>query len=107
MQNTRLSRIPSFIVTQIEEWLKNPWRSLASHTIGALTGFLIGVVIATYTGQTAVWDLPAAGVLVAIVELVSWYFYRPGTRSPIGMVFHTVKLGLTYNLILESFKLGS
>lgn len=107
MQNTRLSRIPNFVVTRIEAWLQDPWRNLTSHTIGGLVGFLIGIIIATYTGQTGVWDLPAAGIVVAILELISWYFYRPGRRSPIGMVCHTAKLGLTYNIILESFKLGS
>ncbi|MCA1904595.1 MAG: hypothetical protein CV045_10420 [Cyanobacteria bacterium M5B4] len=107
MQNTRLNNIAGLVVSQIEQWLQNPWRALLLHILGFLIGFFLGIAIATYTGQQAVWDLPAVGLTVLTIELISWYFYRPGKRSPIGGILHTTKLGLTYNLILEAFKLGS
>ncbi len=107
MQNTRLDRFFGLTVSQLEGWLQNPLHQLASHTIGLLAGFAIGIGIATYTGQKGTWDLPVAALLVGIIELMSWYFYRPGIRSALGAVLHTTKIGLTYNLILEAFKLGS
>lgn len=107
MQNTRLNRLPALVVAQIEQWLQNPLRRATIHTIGWLVGFFLGITIATYTGQNATWDLPAAGLTIAVIEVVSWYFYRPGVRSRVGSILHTTKLGLTYNMILEAFKLGS
>ncbi|MFN3359929.1 MAG: DUF565 domain-containing protein [Pseudanabaenaceae cyanobacterium] len=107
MQNTRLSQVPGFIGGQIDSWLQNPWRWLLTHTIALLLGFLVGIVIATYTGQGAVWDLPAAAVVISVIEGLSWYFYRRGRRSRLVSLLHTTKVGLTYNMILEAFKLGS
>lgn len=95
------------MVTQIEEWLQNPLRRIMFHTIGFLLGFFLGITFTTYTGQGAIWDLPGAALATLTIEAISWYFYRPGSRSPIGSILHTTKLGVTYNLILEGFKLGS
>ena len=75
----------------------------------------MGSAIVTTAGQDAVWDVPAAAVLFAIIELVSKLVYGYRRKSPQNKVrsplwlntLNLFKIGLTYSLFLEAFKLGS
>ncbi|NEQ26742.1 MAG: DUF565 domain-containing protein [Microcoleus sp. SIO2G3] len=118
MQNTRLTNLVNAIWTRLGEWFTNPWRHLSLVLISLLLGVFLGTAIPTTAGQAANWDVIAAGVLVLFTEAVSRIVYggsRRRAKSPEGVstsslvaeVINALKLGLTYSLFVEAFKIGS
>lgn len=111
MQNTRLNNLVDVVGTRLAGWLRNPWRRLSLIVISLLFGIFLGTAISTTAGQAADWDIIAAGLLVIFTEGASWIFYsitrRRGTRSLIIDMLNALKIGLTYSLFVEAFKLGS
>ncbi len=110
MQNTRLNNLFNSIVRRLEQWIFNPWRRISILIISLLFGFFLGNAIATTAGQTAEWDIVVAGTLVFATEIANRIFYN---RSVMGRQIFWVqsinylKIGLTYSMFLEAFKLGS
>lgn len=109
MQNTRLSRVVDVLSEQVGRWLSNPWRRLSLLIISLLFGTFLGTAISTIAGQSADWDIVVAGVLVTVTEFVNWVVYRGGRRlrSLWLELLNALKIGVTYNLFVEAFKLGS
>ena len=115
MQRTRLNTIVISTVEQLELLFINPWRRIALNLISILMGFFMGSAIVTTAGQDAVWDVPAAAILFASIELVSRFVYSyrhksttKKVRFPLWLnVLNLFKIGVTYSLFLEAFKLGS
>lgn len=116
MQRTRLNTLIDLAGDRLEELFRNPWRRFALDIISLLTGFFMGSAIVTTAGQAAQWDVFAAAMLFAVTELISRFVYssqrnrQPGTpfrRSLLLDVLNLFKIGLTYSLFLEAFKLGS
>ncbi|MFB2898368.1 DUF565 domain-containing protein [Aerosakkonemataceae cyanobacterium BLCC-F50] len=111
MQNTRLNTLVVSTSNQLGAWFGNPWRRLSLQLICLLLGFFLGTAVSTETGQSAQWDVPAAGVLVIFTELYSRFFYttrKPGVqRSLLAESINLLKVGLTFSLFIEAFKLGS
>jgi Protein of unknown function (DUF565) len=110
MQNTRINRFFEVLSEQFGRWLSNPWRRISLLLICLLFGTFLGTAISTIAGQSADWDIFAAGVLVVLTELVSKLAY--GTQQLVARSFavdllNALKIGLTYNLFVEAFKLGS
>lgn len=118
MQNTRLNRLLGDLTDQLSQWLRNPWRRISLVILGLLFGNFLATAFATSAGQAAELDVLAAATLVGFTELVSWFFYRRmrlglrsaepnDPRSLFSDVLNAIKLGLTYGLFIEAFKLGS
>ncbi len=118
MQNTRLNNLVDLILERLAQWFANPWRRISLVLIGLLLGVFLGTAIATTAGQTANWDVVAAGILIIFTETVSRIVYgRNRQRSPsperlsrlswLVEVMNALKIGLTYSMFLEAFKLGS
>ncbi|MBE9044731.1 DUF565 domain-containing protein [Pleurocapsales cyanobacterium LEGE 10410] len=117
MQRTRLNSLADNTGARLEILFSNPWRRIALSLISILLGFFMGSAIVTTAGQDAVWDVPAAIVLLTCTELASKFVYSrrnrqsatslPVRRSLYLDVFNLFKIGLTYSLFLEAFKLGS
>lgn len=110
MQNTRLNTLLDASAGQLRRWFFNPWRRLSLLVISLLLGFFLGSAISTIAGQAADWDIIGAGVLVAWLEIVDRIYYSRIWRSPRGLwleALNALKIGLTYSLFLEAFKLGS
>ncbi|GET43870.1 DUF565 domain-containing protein [Microseira wollei] len=111
MQNTRLNNLLDVVGARLADWLRNPWRRLSLMVISLLFGIFLGTAISTSAGQVAEWDIIAAGLLVIFTEAASWICYsitrRGGTRSLAIDMLNGVKIGLTYSLFVEAFKLGS
>jgi len=110
VQNTRLNRLVDVVTGQLGGWFLNPWRRLSLLVISLLFGFFLGTAISTTAGQTAAWDVTAAGILVLLTEVVSRIFYRRNRQAKRALwleVLNTLKIGLTYSLFIEAFKLGS
>ncbi|MEG3895311.1 MULTISPECIES: DUF565 domain-containing protein [unclassified Microcoleus] len=110
MQNTRINRLIDVLGEQFARWLSNPWRRISILVISLLFGTFLGTAISTIAGQSADWDIIAAGLLVLLTELANRLVYG-GSRLGAGYlwveVLNALKIGLTYNLFVEAFKLGS
>lgn len=110
MQNTRLNSIVDSLSRQLGRWLFNPWRRLSLLIIALLFGFFLGTAVSTTAGQSADWDIIAAAILVALIEIVDRIYYRSsrqGNRAFWIESLNALKIGLTYSLFIEAFKLGS
>ncbi|MBF2005671.1 MAG: DUF565 domain-containing protein [Chlorogloeopsis fritschii C42_A2020_084] len=110
MQNTRLNNLSNVIANRLRLWLLNPWRRVAVILISFLSGFFLGSAIATTAGQTAEWDVVSAAILVVMAEIASRIFYHRGMLARQALWVQSInylKVGLTYSLFLEAFKLGS
>ena len=111
MQNTRLNNLLDVVGARLGGWLRNPWRRLSLMVISLLFGIFLGTAISTSAGQVAEWDIIAAAILVVFTEFAGWIFYtinrRRGTRSLVIDMLNALKIGLTYSLFVEPFKLGS
>jgi positive regulator of sigma E activity len=93
----------------VGKWIVNPWRRLSILTISLLFGFFLGTAVSTTVGQTADLDIVAAGILVALIEVVDRVYYRRREKARSFWVesLNALKIGLTYSLFIEAFKLGS
>ena len=110
MQNTRLNNLVGTITLALRQWLINPWRRLSLLVISLLFGFFLGTAISTTAGQTAEWDIVGAAIVVLLTEIISRIFYtrnRQAGRSLLLESLNTLKIGMTYSLFIEAFKLGS
>ncbi|PPS44260.1 DUF565 domain-containing protein [Chroococcidiopsis sp. TS-821] len=110
MQNTRLNDLFNSIAGQLGRWFFNPWRKLSLLIISLLFGFFLGSAISTIAGQAADWDIIGAGVIVAWSEIVDRIYYSRTWRKQRALWLEALnagKIGLTYSLFLEAFKLGS
>ncbi len=110
MQNTRINRLIDFLGEQFARWASNPWRRISLLVISLLFGNFLGTAISTIAGQSADWDILAAGLLVLLTELANRLVYG-GRRAAAGFlwveILNALKIGLTYSLFVEAFKLGS
>jgi Protein of unknown function (DUF565) len=128
MQDTRLSRILNGSIGQLGGWLQNPWRRISLVGLGLLFGNFLATAISTVSGQRAESDVIASIVVVGLTEAVSWYVYRRSQRTNfqrtnltssdrgrppfvpepfVPELLNALKIGLTYGLFMEAFKLGS
>lgn len=116
MQNTRLNNLVNLVLTQLSQWFANPWRYFSVILISLLIGVFLGSAIPTTAGQAADWDIVAAGVLLFFTEAVSWFIYSRkrqliaesvSRRSLFLQMVNALKIGLTYSMFVEAFKIGS
>ncbi|MGF1522908.1 MAG: DUF565 domain-containing protein [Leptolyngbyaceae cyanobacterium] len=113
MQRTRLATLIETITNRFSRWIFNPWRRLSLVIIGLLFGNFFAVSISAIAGQAAELDVVIAAILLVATELVSWLVYRRPSRqadqqsSLLLEVMNALKIGMTYGLFVEAFKLGS
>jgi Na+-transporting NADH:ubiquinone oxidoreductase subunit NqrB len=109
MQQTRLNTLFNTIGSRITELFSNPWRRIALILISLLFGIFLGSAISTTAGQDAKWDVLVAGMLILFTETISRFAYSRNRqiKSLWWETLNVFKIGLTYSLYLEAFKLGS
>lgn len=113
MQDTRLSTLVDRISGRFVGFLRNPWRRTSLLIIGLLGGNFLATTVSTVAGQRADLDVIVALILVLFAEIISVLVYRGDRprgeeqRSLLLEVLNSIKLGLTYGLFVEAFKLGS
>jgi hypothetical protein len=110
MQNTRINRLIDVLGEQFTGWASNPWRRISLLVISLLFGNFLGTALSTIAGQAANWDIIVAGMLVLFAELANRLVYS-SRRLVAGALWvemlNALKIGVTYNLFVEAFKLGS
>jgi len=74
MQRTRLSTLANVTSSRFNSFFSNPWRRISLQIICVLFGVFSGQAIVTTAGQTAQWDVTAAGLLVLFTEAISRMF---------------------------------
>jgi Protein of unknown function (DUF565) len=111
MQNTRLNNLVNVATNQLARWLANPWRRFSAIAMSLLFGIFLGTAVPTTSGQAADWDIIAAGLLAVFTEISSRIYYtirpRGASRPFLIDMLNALKIGLTYSLFVEAFKLGS
>lgn len=115
MQNTRLSTLFDRLSDRVVTLFSNPWRRVALVSISFLLGYFVGgTALPSTAGQLAFWDVPSAGIVVLVTEITSRFIYRQSRRnsditrmSLLADVLNALKIGLTYGLFIEAFKLNS
>lgn len=113
MQRTRLSTLVESASNQFGRWVFNPWRRLSLVIIGLLFGNFLGIAISSIAGQAAELDVIVSAILLGAVEFTSWLVYRRPPQNAARRnnllleVMNALKIGLTYSLFVEAFKLGS
>ena len=136
MQDTRLNNLIAASARQLNGWAANPWRRTSIQGFALLLGFFCASAAITTAGQAAVWDMSITAVLIVLCEGISAVYYfrrdrRPPTPDPRQIplppvegtgnmiapparsgrpwltALNLLKIGLTYGLFLEGFKLGS
>jgi hypothetical protein len=110
MQNTRLNTLFDRLFDSLGGWLRNPWRRFSVLIISLLFGNFLGTAISTVAGQRASLDIWVSALLVATTEVISRSVYQtaPTARRSLTLqVPNALKIGLTYSLFVEAFKLGS
>jgi hypothetical protein len=109
MQRTRLNTLVEVRGQQLTQFFTNPWRRISLTLLGFLSGFFIGAALSTTAGQNAEWDVVCAALVLLFSEVISrWIYQRRNPNLSLGAdVINTFKVGVTYSLFLEAFKLGS
>jgi hypothetical protein len=116
MQRTRLNTLVDFTLLRFEQFFSNPWRRTSLILIGFLAGIFVAQAVSTTGGQAAEWDVIMAAFILLFTEIVSILAYRRSRRrtseenqerSLLLNVLNVFKMGVTYSLFLEAFKLGS
>ena len=81
MQRTRLNTLVTQTTRQCRQWVFNPWRRLAVIVISLLFGNFFATAISATAGQTAKLDVTISAILVIVVEVISWVYYRFAPRQ--------------------------
>ncbi|MCU0535097.1 MAG: DUF565 domain-containing protein [Hydrococcus sp. Prado102] len=107
MQRTRLNTLLDGTGARIDRFFENPWRRFSLIVISLLFGFFAGAGISTTAGQAAEWDIVVAGLILFFTEVISRFVYTRNWRSLFVEILNFFKIGVSYSLFLEAFKLGS
>ena len=84
---------------------------LILRTVKLLIGFFLATVLSTLPGQTGDWTIIGASVIVSSLEYLSYHIYsnysNQWRQSKYYLLIMDIKIGITYGLFVDSFKLGS
>ncbi|MEL6350599.1 MAG: DUF565 domain-containing protein [Cyanobacteria bacterium J06627_28] len=84
MQRTRLNTLANQATVQFRQWVFNPWRRLSVLVISLLGGNFFATAISATAGQAAKLDVTISAILVIVVEIISWLYYRSGRSGRSG-----------------------
>ncbi|MEB3339974.1 DUF565 domain-containing protein [Okeania sp.] len=110
MQSTRLNRLLNVILERFKQWLLNPWRRISLLIISLLFGNFAASAVSTIAGQEGYLDVLYTLICLLITEILNWLVYGSRGKIPRSLgidILNGFKIGFTYGLFLEAFKLGS
>nr|YP_009294068.1 hypothetical protein Hrub_066 [Hildenbrandia rubra]AOM67310.1 hypothetical protein Hrub_066 [Hildenbrandia rubra] len=86
-------------------------KRLTQRIISLLLGFFLATVLSTLPGQTGDWTIIGASIIVSFTEYLSQCIYSNNyiqfINSKYCFIITDLKIGITYGLFVDSFKLGS
>ena len=108
MQNTNFSKINDKFSNLLFGFLSSSWKSKSINIISLLTGYFLFANFITKFISEGKNELVMVPIIIVIIELV--IRSRPSSNSKffvLWSIFDKVRIGATYAIILEAFKLGS
>ncbi|KAF6160437.1 hypothetical protein GIB67_019206 [Kingdonia uniflora] len=103
----RLVDIVRFIPQLSDNYFKSPSRRALFGGISLLGGFYVAQTISLSFGALGVNDVIAAVLCVLLTEYVTKFYYsRPKVTFPLALL-NNFKMGFTYGLFIDAFKLAS
>ena len=108
MQKTKFSRINDKFNNLLFGFISSSWKSKSINIISVLTGFFLFANFITKFISEGKNELIMVPIIIAIIELI--IRLRPSSESSLynlWSILDKVRIGATYAVILEAFKLGS
>jgi hypothetical protein len=103
----RLIDIIRLVPDLSKNYFRRPSRRTLFGGISLLGGFYVAQTISLSFGALAVNDVIAAVVCVLLTEYVTKFYYsRPKVTFPVALL-NNFKMGFTYGLFIDAFKLAS
>lgn len=109
VQDTRLSRLQGRFGERFLLGFKGPWFRISLVLLALLGGFFLGGNATEYVGESLALRSASAFTLLVLVELLIRLRFR-FANSPLTLswqVIDNLRIGFTYALVLEAFKVGS
>ena len=108
MQKTKFSRINDQFNNLLFGFLSSSWKSKSLNIISVLTGYFLFANFITKFISEGKNELIMVPIIILVIELI--IRIRPSQKSNFYIVWSIidkVRIGATYAVILEAFKLGS
>ena len=108
MQKTKFSLINEKFNSLLFGFLSSSWKSKSINIISVLTGYFLFANFITKFISEGRNELIMVPIIILIIEII--IRFRPSTSSSlfnIWLVIDKIRIGATYAVILEAFKLGS
>ena len=108
MQNTKFSRINNQFNNLLFGFLSSSWKSKSINIISVLTGYFLFANFGTKFISEGRNELIMVPVLIVFIEII--IRIKPSSSSNLFNLWSTVdkvRIGATYAVVLEAFKLGS
>ena len=108
MQNTKFSRINDKFNNLLFGFLSSSWKSKSINIISVLTGYFLFANFATKFISEGQNELIMVPIIIIIIEII--IRVKPSPDSNLlnfWSIIDKIRIGATYAIILEAFKLGS
>ncbi len=108
MQKTKFSRINDQLYNLLFSFLSSSWKSKSINIISVLIGYFLFANFVTKFISEGKNELIMVPIIMLIIELI--IRSRPTANSSLfklWLIVDKVRIGATYAVILEAFKLGS
>ena len=108
MQKTKFSKINDQFNKLFFSFLSSSWKSKSVNIISVLTGYFLFANFITKFISEGKNELIMVPIIILIIELI--IRLRPSEKSSLfnfWSIVDKVRIGATYAIILEAFKLGS
>ena len=108
MQKTKFSKINDQFNNLLFGFLSSSWKSKSLSIISVLTGYFLFANFVTKFISEGRNELIMVPIIILIIELI--IRFRPPAGSilfGLWTIFDKARIGATYAVILEAFKLGS
>ena len=108
MQKTKFSKINDQFNNLLFGFISSSWKSKSLNVISVLTGYFLFANFLTKFISEGKNELIMVPIIILFIELI--IRIRPSQDSSLfslWSIFDKVRIGATYAVILEAFKLGS
>tara|TARA_Y100000813_G_C24094998_1_gene320048 strand:- start:208 stop:534 length:327 start_codon:yes stop_codon:yes gene_type:complete len=108
MQNTNFSRIVDRLNNTLFGFLSSTWKSKSINIISLLIGYFLFANFATKFISEGKNELIMVPIIILFIEFLIRIKPSPkSTEIDIWLICDKLRIGATYAIILEAFKLGS